>query len=90
MFTFPALWLGILSLAQTIAYFVMLSPRFDLKIWIFLLVSLGFSALVATVYFLAPSDWIWYGGVQAALYDVGCIVQLLLRKKTVRDVVGTK
>jgi len=90
MFTFPALWLGIVSLAQTVAYFVMLSPRINLKLWVFLLISLGMTALVAVTYVLAPSKWIWYGGIQVALYDVGCIVNLLLRKKTVREVVGIK
>lgn len=90
MFEFPDLAVLIVCVAMTAAYFVMMIPKFNLRLSVFLSVSGVFTVVQIILTVTVPSAWAAYGLIQCALYDVGVLTHLLNGNRTVRDVVGTR
>ena len=91
MFSFPQFAVLILACAVTVAYFVMLSDRLNLRLFTFFIVSMGITVVFCVVSLvLIPSAWAVIGVAQCALYDVGSLIHLMQGKRTVREVTELK
>lgn len=92
MFSFlikpPHLWLLIALCAVNLIYFIMMTPKFNLHLGVFLGVSIFFTLGFLISFYIFATLWNGIGIIICLLYDAGSIVHLIKGKRYVKEITG--
>ncbi|HEY8420082.1 MAG TPA: hypothetical protein VIL03_06605 [Clostridia bacterium] len=87
LFSPPRLWIFLILLAEIITYLIIMSPKINLHLGVFLGISAGF--LIMFILILALwvfTTWAIIGIFVAVLYCAGTTIHLIRGKRRIKDI----
>ncbi|HEY8424281.1 MAG TPA: hypothetical protein VIL23_05970 [Clostridia bacterium] len=88
LFSPPRLWIFIIFAAEVITYMILMTPKINLRLSVFLGVSVGFViGFILIIIFWVNTIWAVIGLSTAVLYCAGTTVHIIKGKRYVKDIV---
>ena len=87
LFSAPRLWIFFIFAAQVIIYLIIMSPKINLHLGVFLGISIAFLAMfVLILIFWIITIWAVLGMFLALLYCSGVTVHLIKGKRRIKEI----